>query len=74
MERFGLKANDPSFFLKNGKTFTGQFEGKDASNGFKNGNNFDSISGATITSHGLGNMISEATSVLSLEIEKAVAK
>lgn len=71
---FGLKANDPSFFLKNGKTFTGQFEGKDASNGFKNGNNFDSISGATITSHGLGNMISEAASVLSLEIEKAVAK
>lgn len=68
---FGLKANQPDFFLKNGKTFYGQFEGKDATNGFKNGNNFDSITGATITSHGLGNIISEATSVLFTEFEKA---
>lgn len=68
---FGLKANKPDFFLKNGKTFYGQFEGKDASNGFKSGNNFDSITGATITSHGLGNIISEATSVLFTEFKKA---
>lgn len=68
---FGLKANKPDFFLKNGKTFYGQFEGKDASKGFKNGENFDSITGATITSHGLGNIISEATSVLFTEFEKA---
>lgn len=68
---FGLKANQPDFFLKNGKTFYGQFEGKDAKDGFKNGNNFDSISGATITSHGLGNLISEATSVMFTEFKKA---
>lgn len=68
---FGLKANQADFFVKDGKTFYGQFEGKNAYDGFKNGANFDSISGATITSHGLGNMISEAVSVLFNEFEKA---
>ena len=59
---FGLKANDPTFVLPNGKTFYGQFEGKKADKGFAVGQNFDAISGATITSVGIGNLITEATS------------
>ena len=59
---FGLKANDPTFIMPNGKTFYGQFEGKKAADGFTVGQNFDAISGATITSVGIGNLITEATS------------
>lgn len=59
---FGLKANDPTFIMPNGKTFYGQFEGKKADKGFTVGQNFDAISGATITSVGIGNLITEATS------------
>lgn len=61
---FGLKANDSTFKLPNGKTFYGQFTGKSAINGFKDGSNFDAISGATITSKGLGDMVSEGTQSL----------
>lgn len=59
---FGLKANDPTFIMPNGKTFYGQFEGKKAADGFTAGKNFDAISGATITSVGIANLINEATS------------
>jgi electron transport complex protein RnfG len=59
---FGLKANDPTFIMPNGKTFYGQFEGKKAADGFTAGRNFDAISGATITSVGIANLINEATS------------
>jgi electron transport complex protein RnfG len=48
--------------MPNGKTFYGQFEGKKAADGFTVGQNFDAISGATITSVGIGNLITEATS------------
>ena len=58
---FGLKANDPTFKLPNGKTFYGQFEGKNAKNGFKAGENFDAISGATITSVAVSSLINEGT-------------
>ena len=58
---FGLKANDPTFKLPNGKTFYGQFEGKNARNGFKAGSTFDAISGATITSVGAAALIEEGT-------------
>ena len=58
---FGLKANDPTFFLPNGKTFYGQFEGKNAKDGFKPGETFDAISGATITSVGAAALIEEGT-------------
>ena len=61
---FGLKANDSTFKLPNGKTFYGKFTGKSAINGFKDGSNFDAISGATITSKGLGDMVSEGTQSL----------
>ena len=54
---FGLKANDPGFILPSGKTFYGQFAGKNASEGFSGGRNFDSISGATITSHAAGELV-----------------
>lgn len=67
---FGLKANDNTFVLPNGKTFLEQFASLSSKNGFKNGNTFDSISGATITSVGLGNMIDEACFVLKNEFEK----
>ena len=58
---FGLKANDPTFKLPNGKTFYGQFEGKNAKNGFEAGKNFDAISGATITSVAVSSLINEGT-------------
>ncbi|MCQ2249401.1 MAG: FMN-binding protein [Treponema sp.] len=58
---FGLKANDPTFKLPNGKTFYGQFEGKNARNGIKAGETFDAISGATITSVGAAALIEQGT-------------
>lgn len=58
---FGLKANDPTFKLPNGKTFYGQFEGKNAKDGFKAGSTFDAISGATITSVGVAALLEEGT-------------
>ena len=58
---FGLKANDPTFKLANGKTFYGQFEGKNAKDGFTAGKNFDAISGATITSVAVSSLINEGT-------------
>ncbi len=58
---FGLKANDATFKLPNGKTFYGQFEGKNAVAGFKAGENFDAISGATITSVAVASLINEGT-------------
>lgn len=58
---FGLKANDATFKLPNGKTFYGQFEGKNAKAGFKAGDNFDAISGATITSVAVASLINEGT-------------
>lgn len=61
---FGLKANDPGFFLPSGKTFFGQFAGKDASKGFKAGETFDAISGATITSNGVADMLDAATTIM----------
>ena len=58
---FGLKANDATFKLPNGKTFYGQFQGKNAKSGFKVGENFDAISGATITSVAVSSLINEGT-------------
>lgn len=58
---FGLKANDATFKLPNGKTFYGQFEGKNAKDGFTEGKNFDAISGATITSVAVSSLINEGT-------------
>ncbi len=58
---FGLKANDSTFKLPNGKTFYGQFEGKNAKEGFVAGKNFDAISGATITSVAVSSLINEGS-------------
>lgn len=62
---FGLKASDPTFTLASGKTFFGQFAGKKASDGFKAGETFDAISGATITSNGVATLMNEATKAMS---------
>lgn len=62
---FGQKASDPTFTLANGKTFYGQFAGKNAADGFVAGKTFDAISGATITSAGVASLITEGTNVLS---------
>ena len=72
---FGLKANDSTFKLPNGKTFYGQFEGKNAKNGFKAGENFDAISGATITSVAVSSLINEGTeNILEYFNQKGVEK
>lgn len=62
---FGQKASDEKFTLSSGKTFYGQFEGMDSSKGFICGETFDAISGATITSKGVGNLVTTATSTIS---------
>ncbi|NLC93374.1 MAG: FMN-binding protein [Treponema sp.] len=61
---FGLKANDSTYIMKNGKTFYGQFAGKDANNGFVANENYDAISGATITSVAVGKLLNEGTKTL----------
>lgn len=61
---FGLKANDPTFTLPSGKTFYGQFEGKNAKDGFTAGETFDAISGATISSVGIAGLLKEGTDAL----------
>ena len=47
--------------MPNGQTFYGQFEGKNAKEGFTAGQNFDAISGATITSVAVSSLINEGT-------------
>lgn len=72
---FGLKANDATFKLPNGKTFYGQFEGKNAKDGFVAGQNFDAISSATITSEAVSSLINEGTkNILSYFNQKGVEK
>lgn len=61
---FGTKAKDPGFKLPNGKTFFGQFAGKNARNGFVAGKTFDAISGATITSNGIAALMKEGSASL----------
>lgn len=61
---FGLKANDSTFTLPSGKTFYGQFNGKNAKEKFEAGKNFDAISGATITSKAIGSLINEGSKTL----------
>jgi electron transport complex protein RnfG len=58
---FGNKAMKSDFFLPSGKTFYGQFAGLDSSKGFTAGETFDAISGATITSKGVGELLNAGT-------------
>lgn len=59
---FGQKAADPNYTISTGQTFTEQFAGKNSANGFTAGENFEGISGASITSKGIGGILSAATS------------
>lgn len=61
---FGLKANDPTFILPSGKTFYEQFEDKKFSDGLILGQTVDAISGATITSKGVVDLVNFACSTL----------
>ena len=61
---FGQKGSDPTFKLKNGKTFYGQFTGFDSFKGFSAGETFDAISGATITSVGIATMMDDACEMM----------
>lgn len=58
---FGLKAIDSSYKLANGLTFYNQFAGKSAAAPFVVNQNFDGISGATVTSKGIGDLVTQAT-------------
>ncbi len=66
---FGLKANDPSFKLESGMTFYDQFTGKSSEKSFVPGENFDAISGATITSKAIGDLITEGAICLNKCLE-----
>lgn len=61
---FGLKANDPTFILPSEKTFYEQFEDKKFSDGLILGQTVDAISGATITSKGVVDLVNVACSAL----------
>ena len=52
---FGQKAAEPNFYS--------QFAGKNAAGSFVPGADFDGISGATITTNGVANIITEATKI-----------
>lgn len=68
---FGLKANDPTYTLsKSGLTFYGQFEGMNVNDGFTVNETFEAISGATITSAGIGTLLSEGSACLLKEFAK----
>ena len=58
---FGLKASDPNYTVSSGKTFYGQFEGKNANDGFVPGQTFEAVSGATITSKGVAELLTQGT-------------
>lgn len=66
---FGLKANDPGFKLSNGSTFYGQFTGKDSKLGFKANETFDAISGATITSKAIGDLLEQGCNCINTYLE-----
>ncbi len=67
---FGLKASDSSFKVKSGKTFYGQFAGLDSKEGFVSGKNFDAISGATITSNGIAELVSAGVQVIQVYLKE----
>jgi electron transport complex protein RnfG len=62
---FGLKANDATYKVKSGTTFYGQFAGKKVADGFTAGQTYDAVTGATITSKGVGKIMTMATFVAS---------
>ena len=68
---FGLKASDPTFTLKSGKTFYGQFEGLQAKDGFVLNQNVDAISGATITSRGVAALVERACVAMEKALKEA---
>lgn len=61
---FGSKAKDSSYSVKSGKTFYDQFTGMDATKGFIINETFDAISGATITSNSVANLMKTGTNCL----------
>lgn len=61
---FGSKAKDPGYQVASGKTFYEQFTGKDAKKGFVINETFDAISGATITSNGVANLMNEGSACI----------
>ena len=67
---FGLKANDSSLkSFGNGQTFYEQFTDKPANEPFVPGINFDGISGATITSKGIGDLITAGSECINKYLE-----
>lgn len=68
---FGLNASDPSFKLANGKTFYEQFAGKKVADGFKAGQTFDAITGATITSNGVAGLLQTGCDVIDKYLKEA---
>lgn len=61
---FGQKAKDPSYRNSKGTTFYGQFAGVSPLAGFEPNKDYEPISGATITSNGIRDMIKAGTQVI----------
>ena len=67
---FGLKANDPTFILPDGNTFYGQFTGFKVAEGFTVNQTFDGISGATITSKAIGDLVAQGSALICSYLEE----
>lgn len=67
---FGQKAADPSYRTSKGTTFCGQFAGVNASKPLAIGDDFETISGATITSRSVGAIVSTAAETVSNYLKK----
>lgn len=62
---FGQNAKEAGYKTSKGTTFYGQFSGLDASNGLVMNQDFEAISGATITSRGVETIVNDALKAIS---------
>ncbi|MCQ2611227.1 MAG: FMN-binding protein [Treponema sp.] len=67
---FGLNASSSTYTVANGKTFYGQFAGLKAADGFEVNKNFDAITGATITSRAVGNLVTEGCNAMNAVLKE----
>lgn len=61
---YGSKAADPNYKTTSGKTFGGQFSGLKPLESFERNKDYEAISGATMTTNGITNMIMLGSKVI----------
>lgn len=66
---YGSKAADPNYKVSNGKTFRAQFTGVKPLESFERGKDYEAITGATMTTNGVSNMILTGSKVIKSYID-----